>query len=68
MTRTEIKKDMRQALNTQTGFFTVGQICKYVGDSNQGRVKKKYLEGLPRMNKRYSADDVAERLLEAMES
>lgn len=64
MTATDIAKELTKANGGP--FIKVGVLAKFVGDSNRGRVKKKYLEGLQQFNGNYFIPEVAERIKEHM--
>ena len=64
VTATEIKKEL-YILTNKRPFITAAEVCMVVGDSNAGRVKKKYLEGLEKVGKGYFVPEVAQRLKNA---
>ncbi len=59
-------KDIEQMLkqNTTEGAIVMNltEISRAVKDSNLDRVRKKYLIGLPRLEKKYFITDVAKRI------
>lgn len=62
MTRAELIKDMKSA--TGSSFITVTELCKYLGLSNNTRVKAEYLADLDRVGTHYFIPDVAGAILE----
>lgn len=62
MTVKEIEQMLKQ--NTTEGAIVMNltEISRAVKDSNLDRVRKKYLIGLPRLEKKYFITDVAKRI------
>lgn len=64
MTKQKLIKDMEK--KTGSSFITITEICKYLGLSNQHRVKTTFLADLDRVNgKLYFIPDVAEKIMES---
>lgn len=65
MTRTDITRALERF--TGSPFIKTGDLCRYLGDKNHSRVKRKYLQGLECLpGKLYLCSEVASRLKENM--
>ena len=60
MTRTDIAAELR--IISGSGTVKVSHVCRFVGDKDRYRVKRKYLDGLENINGRYLVTDVAKRI------
>lgn len=62
MTAKDIEQMLKQNASDGAIVMSLTEISKAVKDSNLDRVKKKYLIGLPRLEKKYFISDVARRI------
>ncbi len=61
MDKTSIKREMQMFVGGGS-YITVRELSKFLGQTNDSRVKNRYLRGLERIGKSYFIPDVAERL------
>lgn len=64
MVKSELVRDMK-SYTGGASFISVTELTKYLGQSNQTRIKNRYLSGLKSVaGKKYYIPEVAEKVLE----
>lgn len=64
MVKSDLIRDMK-SFTSGASFISVTELTKYLGQSNQTRIKNRYLSGLkPVAGKKYYIPEVAEKVLE----
>lgn len=68
MTATDLKKDMMRSVNGAS-FINLIQLTRFLGysDASSRNIKKRYLEGLPSIQKMYFIPEVVERVMKDVE-
>lgn len=66
MVKSDLIRDMK-SFTSGASFISVTELTKYLGQSNQTRIKNRYLSGLqPVAGKKYFIPEVAEKVMELM--